>query len=122
MTTLLNSLTVFAAEVGGAPAAGGPSGAPSGLQAIWSILPFVLILGAFFWMMSRSQKKRERARKEMLDAIRPKDDVMTIGGIRGRVMQIKEEEIVLRIDPDKDIRITMAKSAISRRLGDEPQE
>jgi preprotein translocase subunit YajC len=117
MTALLDGLFVLAAEVTDQPAAA-PTGATPGnlIQAVWSILPFVLIIIALFWFMNRSQRKRERERKDMLESIKPKDDVVTIGGIYGRVLQVKEDQVVLRVDPDKDIRITVSKQGISRRL------
>ena len=119
MTGLTGAVIVLAAEAGGgapAPAAGAPQQSP--LAGIVTLLPFLLILIGFFWFTSRSQKKREQKRRDMLDAIKVKDDVMTVGGIRGRVIQVKEDEFVLRVDDDKDVKITVAKSAISRKVGE----
>jgi len=110
-------LFVLAGEVGGPAAGGRPEGSP--LQALWSFLPFIIILVAFFWFTSRSQRKREETRRQMLDSIQPRDDVITIGGIRGRVVQIMDDELVLRVDPEKDVKITIARSGISRKVGDD---
>jgi preprotein translocase subunit YajC len=119
MTASMDGLTMLAAEVSApAPPAGATTRSP-GPGALFQFAPLILLMVAFFWFMSRSQKKRERQRQEMLDAIKPKDDVMTVGGIHGRVLQIREDEVVLRVDPDKDVRITIAKTGISRKLGDE---
>lgn len=123
MTALLNTMFVLAAEVGepiAAPQQQAQRRDP--LQAIWGLLPFILIIVVFFWLMSRSQKKRDRKRTQMLEDIRPRDDVVTIGGIRGRVVKIKGDEVVLRIDPEKDIKITIAKSGINRKLGEEEEQ
>jgi len=120
MTTLFGALTVLAAEVSGQPASA-PSGRPS-INPLFQLMPFVVILLLFFWFTSRSQKKREVKRNEFLDSLRPKDDVMTIGGIHGRVMQIKGDDVVLRIDADRDVKITIAKNGISRRVGEEAPE
>jgi preprotein translocase subunit YajC len=124
MTHLIGRALVLAAEAGGpAPAGGGEPAPPSSPMAgLWGLAPFVLILIAFFWFTSRSQKKRERQRREMLDGIKVKDDVMTIGGIHGRVVQVKDDAFVLRIDPEKDIKITISKSGVSRRAGDGEEE
>jgi len=127
MTRLLDTMLLLAYEAGeeagdaAAAAQDASQGAPPPGNPLFGLIPFILIIVVFFWLMSRSQKKRERQRQEMLDSIKPKDDVMTIGGIRGRVVQIKGDEVVVRIDPDKDIKITMARSGISRKLGDEEQ-
>lgn len=122
MTDLLSSVLVLAGEAGGAaPAGAGRAPSPSPMAGIWGLAPFILILIAFFWFTSRSQKKREQRRQGMLESIKVKDDVMTIGGIQGRVVQVKDDAFVLRIDPEKDIKITIAKSGVSRKLGEEEE-
>jgi len=121
MTPLLSTMTILAAEAGGA--AGGGQQGPGGLgAALFQMMPIILIIVAFFWLMNRSQRKRDRERQEMLDSIRPKDDVMTVGGIRGRVVRVDGDMIVLRIDPEKDVKITMARTGISRKIGVETNE
>jgi preprotein translocase subunit YajC len=119
---------VFGAEAGGAPAAGGggggggaaPMAGPAGLMPMLiQMLPIILIVVVFFWMMNRSQRKRDRERQAMLDSIQAKDDVITIGGIEGRVVRVDGDKVVLRIDPDKDVKITVARSGISRKVGTE---
>ncbi len=120
MTPFLSNLIVLAAEAGGAaPAAGGPTRSP--MQSMYMLALPIGILVLFMVFSSRSHKKRERKRRDLLDSIRPKDDVITIGGIRGRVMQVRDDEVVLRIDPDKDIKITVVKTGISRKA-DQPEE
>ena len=120
MTGVVSTMFVLAYEAGGQPAEGPAQAPPNALAGIWSFLPFIIILVAFFWFTSRSQKKRDRKRQETLDSIKPKDDVVTIGGIRGRVVQIRDDELVLRVDPEKDVKITIARTGISRKVGDEP--
>ncbi|MCK4375026.1 MAG: preprotein translocase subunit YajC [Candidatus Brocadiae bacterium] len=123
MAGLHNAAFVLAAETGGQAAAAPAQGQPGGFgQGLIGLLPIVAILVLFFWFMSRSQKKRDKKRRDMLDSVRTKDDVLTIGGIHGRVVQMKDDEVVLRIDPEKDIKITVAKNCISRRLGEEEPE
>ncbi len=119
-TALRVASDVLVAEVGGGAAApaGGAAQQANPMAGIWTLLPFVLILIAFFWFTSRAQKKRDQRRQEMLNNIKLKDDVMTVGGIHGRVVQIRDDEFVLRVDDEKDVKITVAKSAVSRRLGE----
>jgi len=122
MTLLPDFVCVLAAEAGGAQAAPAREATQSPANPLISLVPFVLIIVVFFWLMSRSQKKREREYQQMLDSIKPKDDVVTRGGIHGRVVQVKDDEFVLRIDPEKDIKITIAKSGVARKLGEESPE
>jgi len=116
------SLVVLAAEAGGQapPAAPGPQ--PGAGAGIWTFLPFLLIVVAFFWFTSRAQKKREQKRQEMLGSIKVKDDVVTIGGIYGRVVQVRDDEFVLRVDEEKDVKITVARNGVSRRVGEAAPE
>lgn len=126
-TVTVLAADVFGAEAGGAPAAGGGGGGgaggmagPGGIApALLQMLPIILIVVVFFWMMNRSQRKRDKERQAMLDSIQPKDDVVTIGGIEGRVVRVDGDKVVLRIDPDKDVKVTVVRSGISRKVGTE---
>ncbi len=120
MTPFLSNLIVLAAEAGGAAAGGGQPHRP-GFESLYMLALPIGILVLFMVFSSRSHKKREQKRRDLLDAIRPKDDVITIGGIRGRVVQVRDDEVVLRIDPDKDIKVTIVKTGISRKA-DQPEE
>lgn len=67
-------------------------------------LPTFIILGVlilFFVLMSRSQKKRDRADQQMRDSLQVGDEVTTIGGIIGKVVSIKAETFVLETTKDK---------------------
>lgn len=103
-------------------AAGEPAPQSNPMDALWSLLPFILIIVAFFWLMSRSQKKRQRKRQDMIDSIGPKDDIVTVGGLHGRVVRVKDDELVLLIDQEKGVKITLAKVGIGRKLGEEEIE
>ena len=123
MTPVLSTVTVlaaaaFGAEAGGEAGAGQPAAGGAGgmTSALFQMLPIILIIAAFFWLMSRSQRKRDRQRQEMLDSIKPKDDVVTIGGIEGRVVRVDTDTVLVRIDPEKDVKITVTRSGISRKI------
>ncbi len=96
-----------------APVAGGGFG---------FLIPMVLILVVFFWMTHRSQKKKDQQRQQMLDNIQAKDKVVTIGGIHGRVVHIKEDAFVLCVNEEKDVRLTISRSGISRKEDGEEAE
>ncbi len=122
MSFSLDSLVVLAAELPGQGGGGPPAAAGDGPNPLISLAPFILILVAFLWFTSRSQKKRQAQREEFLESLRVKDDVMTVGGIYGRIVEVKDKEFVLRIDPSKDIQITIAKTGVHRRAGDEDDQ
>ena len=77
----------------------------------WLTLAMIGILVVFFVLMSRGQKKRERADQEMRDSLQVGDEVTTIGGIIGKVVSIKAETFVLETTKDKT-KIRFLKGAI----------
>ena len=83
---------------------------------VMSMAPFIVIIVVFFWWMSRSQKKKDQQREQALDTIRPKDRVMTIGGIHGKVVSVRDDVFVLRVDDEKDVKISISRNGISRKV------
>ena len=65
------------------------------MQNIVTFLPMVLIIVLLYFMMIRPQRKREKETKEMINALKVGDKVVTIGGICGKVIKIKDEFVVL---------------------------
>ena len=92
------SLAVFA----GAPGAGG---------SLPMLLPLLLI-PVLYLVMIRPQQKKQKQWQEMLTSIKTGDRVTTAGGIRGIILSIKDDAIVIRVAPD-NIKIEIAKSAIA---------
>jgi len=88
-----------------------------------AFFPIALMLGlvAFMLLSARSQKKREhRQRNEMFERMAKNDRVLTIGGVIGTVVQIKDDEVVLKIDETTGTKMTFLKSAIQKILTDAP--
>jgi preprotein translocase subunit YajC len=78
-------------------------------------LPLLLILPMFLLMylfMIRPQQKRQKLWQQMLSSIKTGDRVTTAGGIRGVILSIKDEVIVIRVAPD-GIKLEVAKNAIA---------
>ena len=63
------------------------------MSTIVSILPLALIIVLLYFMMIRPQRKREKEAKEMVNAMKVGDKVVTIGGIAGKVSKIKDEYV-----------------------------
>ncbi len=59
------------------------------------IIYFVLIIAVFYFMLIRPQKKQQKAMKAMLDALAVGDKVVTIGGIHGKIVKMKDDTVVL---------------------------
>ena len=75
----------------------------------------ILIFVGFFYFMNRSNKKREREQLLMLDSLQIGDEVVTIGGVLGKISSIKEDSVVIETGADKN-KIRFEKSAIKTVL------
>jgi preprotein translocase subunit YajC len=84
-----------------------PAGGGNGMM----LLPLLLIPVLYF-LMIRPQQKRQKQWQAMLAAIKTGDRVTTAGGIRGIILSIKDDVIVIRVAPD-GIKLEVAKSAIA---------
>jgi preprotein translocase subunit YajC len=80
-----------------------------GLGAI--ALPVVFIAAMYFLMIAPNQKK-QKAWQQMLSSLKTGDRVTTSGGLRGTILQVKDDVVVLRLQPD-NIKLEFVKSAIS---------
>ncbi len=76
-----------------------------------SLLPFALIIGIMYLMLIRPQKKKEKALKELISNIKVGDEITTIGGIIGKVINVREDEVTIESSIDKT-KLQMNKYAI----------
>lgn len=76
------------------------------------ILPLVLMLAVFYFMLIRPENKRKKEAEQMRSAVKTGDRITTIGGIVGTVVNVKEDKIVIETSADQ-VRIEFAKWAIS---------
>ena len=93
-------------------AAGGGGG-------ITMLLPLLLIPVLYF-VMIRPQQKRQKQWQQMLSSIKTGDRVTTAGGIRGIILSIKDDVMVIKVAPD-GIKMEVAKSAIASVTTDSEQ-
>ena len=86
----------------------GPTG---GGSSIVTLLPLLLIPVLYF-VMIRPQQKRQKQWQEMLGSLKTGDRVTTAGGIRGIILSIKDDAIIIRVAPD-NLKLEVAKNAIA---------
>ncbi len=82
---------------GGDAAAGAGAGAPMAGGWITIIIYIVLFVALGYFLMYRPNKKKEKQKKAMLDGMKKGDKLTTIGGIQGRIAQIKDESLVIEV-------------------------
>ena len=71
------------------------------MQGMAGILPLILLLLIMYFLLIRPQKKREKQINAMRSAIQVGDEIITIGGICGKVVKTKEETLVIQVGADK---------------------
>lgn len=81
------------------------------LTAIMSFLPLVLLVIVMYFIMIRPQRKQQKAEQQMRESLQVGDEIITIGGIHGRVVSLKEDTMVVEsvIDHSK---LTFSRSAL----------
>jgi preprotein translocase subunit YajC len=86
--------------------------APTGGGGLFGMLPLLLLIPLMYFVMIRPQQKRQKQWQAMLGSIKTGDRVTTAGGIRGVILSIKDDAIIIRVAPD-NIKMEVAKSAIA---------
>ena len=99
-------------------AAGGGAPPPSGFGNQF-ILIMVVVLVAMILFSIFGQRKEKKRRAAMLSAISKHDKVQTIGGVVGSVVEVKNDQVVLKVDESSNTRITFARSAVQQVLSGE---
>ena len=86
-------------------------GPKSAWEGFGSMVPMIIIMAVLFYFMWRGQKKDQKRRQEMIDGVKVGDKVVTIGGIYGEVVTVKEQTFIVKIADNT--KIELMKSAVS---------
>ena len=84
-----------------APPAGGAEGGPA--NPLMTFLPFIAIIGIFYFLIIRPQNKKQKETQKMLSALKKGDRVVTIGGVHGSIQSVKEQTVVVKVDDNTKI-------------------
>ncbi len=81
-------------------------------QMLITFIPLVLMIIVFYFLLIRPEKKRAKKMKEMLDNLQVADEVVTTGGIIGRVLSVKEDTVLIETGGDRT-RLRVLRSSIA---------
>ena len=98
-----------ASETAPASGQGGGGGSPLSL-----LFPFILIFGIMYIFLIMPQKRREKRHRALVAELKKNDRVVTAGGMHGIVTSVKEGIIVLKVDDDKDVKVTVNQASIAQ--------
>lgn len=105
---LLNIPTALAETAATDTAAVDPA-SPASLISMF--LPMILIVGVFYFLMIRPQRKKDKKVKEMLANLKPGDRICTIGGIYGTIKGLREDSLILNVGK-QDTEMVIARWAV----------
>jgi preprotein translocase subunit YajC len=101
-----------------APETAGAAGSTTGSM-MTTFVTFGLIIVIFYFLIIRPQRKKDKETKEMLSSIKKGDKVVSIGGIHGTVVAVKETTVVVKVDDNTRMEFSRnAISSIINRKGD----
>jgi preprotein translocase subunit YajC len=85
-----------------------------------SVLIILLLLVLAWFVLVRPQRRRQAAQEELFANLRPGDEIVTAGGLYGRIERVFEEELEVEIAPGTVVRI--ARRAVAGRIEPEDDE
>lgn len=104
----MNILLSGAADAAGATQTGGTG------SIVTIVLMYAVIIGAMWFFLFRPQKKQQKKMASMLSTLQTGDCVLTTSGFIGIVIDINDDTVIVEFGNNKNCRIPMEKSAISR--------
>lgn len=85
---------------------GGGAGSGGGMAAFQQIIPLVFMFAIFYFLLIRPQQKKAKEHKLLLDALKKGDNVVTAGGVHGKVISVDDTIVTLEIATGVNIKIT----------------
>lgn len=106
LASSIEALNFLIAQADAAAPAAAPGGAPApGASGLFSMMPLLVgFIFIMYFLTIRPQQKRDRERQAMLNALKKGDEVVTTGGICGKVVGISDADVVLRVDDNVTIK------------------
>ncbi len=95
------------------PSQQGQSGNPLGF-----FLPIILVFVIMWLLIFRPQAKRQKEQKMMLEQLQKGDRILTVGGLIGTIVGVREKENVLIVKIAENVKVEMMRHAIARKLGE----
>ena len=85
-------------------------------------IPILLLVAIFYVFMFRTKKGEQNKRQQMINAMKKGDEVQTIGGEFGRVLEVRDDRVQLKVDESSNTKIWYARTAIHRVVSAEKAE
>jgi preprotein translocase subunit YajC len=93
------------------------AGAAAGPSPLVSMMPIALMFIVLYFLLIRPQQKRTRDHEAMIETLKRNDEIVTSGGLYGRVQSIADKVLVVEIAPNVRVRVDRAQVASVVRGG-----
>jgi preprotein translocase subunit YajC len=90
-------------------------------SSIGLFLPIILMVGIMYLLMIRPQQTRQKKWQAMLEQLKAGDRIVTSGGMRGAILSMKDDSVVLRVPPD-NLKIEVTRASIVTVITDEEEK
>ncbi len=91
----------------------------SAQSALVQFLPLIILIAVMYFLMIRPQRKKDKAINDMRRSLTVGDEIVTIGGICGKIVKTKDETIVVQVGADK-VKMEMMRWAVSSVVKEAP--
>jgi preprotein translocase subunit YajC len=92
--------------------------APSPGNPLMQLAPMLLIIGVMYLLVLRPQMRKQKEVQKMLSELKKGDDVVTTGGVLGKITGIKDDEVVLQVQEGVRLRVLRSAVAGRQRVGE----
>ena len=82
------------------------------MQILVQLLPLILLFAVMYFLMIRPQKKKDKQIQDMRKSLQVGDEIVTIGGICGKIVKTKEDSFIIQVGADK-VKFEMMRWAVS---------
>ena len=86
---------------------------------LMNYLPLVAIFVVMYLLLFRGPQKKQQKHRKMVQELKKNDRVQTIGGILGTIVDVRDDEVIVKIDESNNTKIKVTTGAISRVLSNE---
>jgi preprotein translocase subunit YajC len=88
----------------------------------YQLVFLVVMIVIFYMFILRGPRKQQQQHKHMVQALKKNDRIRTIGGIFGTVVDVRGDEVTVKVDESNNTKIRVSTSAISKNLSQENKE
>lgn len=91
------------------------NGAAQGGNPLAGLIPLILIFGVFYFLLIRPQQKRQKEHMKLLESLKAGDEVITTGGIYGRIDRVIDQN-TFDVEIAKNVIVRMTKNAVAGKI------